>query len=119
MNKYVNISSSHTFNWITSYLSFNLNEPLSIENMARRANLSPSRFSALFKRRYSLSPHQYLLNLRVNHAKELLRNTELSQGEIAVYCGFSDIHHFSKTFKKRTGATPGEYQQQPDQMNTK
>lgn len=100
---------AHSFDWITSYFSHHLSEPISLEDMAARANLSVSRFSIMFKQRYGISPHQYLMNMRVNHAKELLSNTELSQDSIAVYCGFADLHHFSKTFKKRTGYTPGEH----------
>jgi len=97
------------FNWITSYFSFHLSEPLSVREMAERANLSPSRFSALFKQRYGVSPHQYLMTMRINHAKDLLSTTELSQQEIASYCGFADIHHFSKTFKRLTATTPGQW----------
>ncbi|MBW7475391.1 AraC family transcriptional regulator [Paenibacillus oenotherae] len=98
-----------TFDWITSYFSLNLSEPLTLQDMAGRANLSVSRFSATFKKRYGMSPHQYLLHMRVNHAMELLRNTELNQEEIASYCGFADLHHFSKTFKKRSGYSPGQW----------
>jgi AraC-like DNA-binding protein len=98
-----------SLNWITSYFSNHLSEPLSLEDMAQRANLSVSRFSFLFKQRYGISPHQYLMNMRINHAKELLTNTELNHGSIADYCGFADLHHFSKSFKLRTGTTPGEH----------
>ncbi|GGD65832.1 AraC family transcriptional regulator [Paenibacillus nasutitermitis] len=97
------------FGWIVSYFSVHLNEPLSIQDMAGRANLSPSRFSALFKERYGVSPHQYLMDMRITHSRELLQGSTLSQEEIASYCGFADIHHFSKTFKKRTGLTPGDW----------
>ncbi|MGG1514543.1 AraC family transcriptional regulator [Paenibacillus oryzisoli] len=98
-----------SLNWITSYLSNYLSEPISIQDMANRANLSVSRFSAIFKQRYGLPPHQYLMNLRINHAKELLTGTDLSHEAIAAYCGFADLHHFSKIFKQRTGSTPGDH----------
>ncbi|OCT11712.1 hypothetical protein A8709_27960 [Paenibacillus pectinilyticus] len=98
-----------SLNWITSYFSNHMSQPISVEEMANRSNLSVSRFSFLFKQRYGVAPHQYLLNMRVNHAKELLANTELTHDEIAVYCGFADLHHFSKMFKQRTGTTPGEH----------
>ena len=93
-------SSIRSFNWITSYFSFHLSEPLSIQDMARRANLSSSRFRELFKQEFGIPPHQYLLGLRIKHAQELLETTELSQEKIAVYCGFSDIYHFSKMFRE-------------------
>ncbi|BFT70336.1 helix-turn-helix domain-containing protein [Paenibacillus sp. P36] len=101
-------TTSQSFDWITSYFSHHLSDPISLADMAARANLSISRFSMVFKQRYGISPHQYLMNMRVNHAKELLTHTDLSQESIASYCGFADLHHFSKTFKKRTGLTPGE-----------
>jgi Transcriptional regulator containing an amidase domain and an AraC-type DNA-binding HTH domain len=95
--------------WIVAHFSANLSEPLSLEAMAKRANLSVSRFSVLFKSRYAVTPHRYLLNMRLEHAKELLGNTDLSQEQIAQYCGFSDVHHFSKAFRGTYGLTPGEW----------
>jgi len=108
-NSFSTRNAMDPFGWIVSYFSVHLNEPLSIQDMAGRANLSPSRFSALFKQRYGVSPHQYLVDMRITHSRELLQSSSLSQEEIASYCGFADIHHFSKTFKKRTGLTPGEW----------
>ncbi|KRF03602.1 hypothetical protein ASG89_02210 [Paenibacillus sp. Soil766] len=102
-------SLAPSLNWITSYISNHLSDPLSVQDMANRANLSVSRFSFLFKQRYGTSPHQYLLQMRIHHAKELLTNTELSLESISDYCGFADLHHFSKIFKQRTGTTPGEH----------
>ncbi|UVI28547.1 AraC family transcriptional regulator [Paenibacillus spongiae] len=96
-------------NWITSFFSFNLSEPLTIQEMARRANLSPSRFSAKFKEEFGVPPHQYVLDLRIRHARELLKTTDIGIDEIAAYCGFADIHHFSKAFKKAVNTAPGAY----------
>ncbi|GCE29705.1 hypothetical protein KDA_51890 [Dictyobacter alpinus] len=96
-----------SLNWITSYLSFHLNEPVSVSDMARHAHLSPSHFSALFHARFGMSPHRYLLRLRVLHAQDLLLHTQLSLQQIASYCGFASVHHFAKAFKKVTGHTPG------------
>ncbi|WP_135546518.1 AraC family transcriptional regulator [Paenibacillus cymbidii] len=98
-----------TFNWITSYVSFRLDEPLTVADLAERANLSPSRFSALFKREFGLPPHRYLLRLRIDHACELLSAGDLPLDRIAAYCGFADIHHFSKAFKRAVGRSPGAY----------
>jgi AraC-like DNA-binding protein len=99
----------HSLNWITSYFSYHLREPLSIKEMAERAHLSPSRFNAVFKVKFGLAPHQYLLEMRIRHSCELLESTPLSQEEISSYCGFSDIHHFSKSFRKKMGVTPGQW----------
>jgi AraC-like DNA-binding protein len=100
-----------SFGWITSYFSLHLHEPLSVEAMAQRSSLSPSRFNAKFKKRFGVPPHRYLLDMRIQHAQELLTTTILSQEEIAEYCGFADIHHFSKTFKRKVGLTPGAWRE--------
>ncbi|WP_240421352.1 helix-turn-helix domain-containing protein [Paenibacillus periandrae] len=100
---------SQSLNWITSYFFFNLSHPLSIEDMAKRAKLSPSRFSTVFKQTFGMSPHQYLLNMRIQHAQTLLRTTSMGMHEISAYCGFSDMHHFAKTFRRMTDNTPNGY----------
>lgn len=98
-----------SFNWITSYFTFQLGEPLSVDDMAKRANLSSSRFRDVFKRQFGMPPHRYLLELRIQHAKAMLATTGLTLAEIAAYCGFADVHHFAKAFKSRVGETPGGY----------
>lgn len=96
-------------NWVSSYCSLHLSERLTVERLARQAKLSPSRFSAVFHQAFGQTPYQYVLHMRVQHAKELLVESTLTLAEIADLCGFTDIHHFSKTFKKSTGETPGSY----------
>lgn len=106
--------SKQIMNWITSYMSFRLSEPLTVGEMAHRANLSPSRFNVVFRDHFGMSPYQYLLHLRIQHAKELLATTNLSNQEIADYCGFSDIFHFSKSFKRCTGMPPSRFRLKMD-----
>lgn len=103
------VRSARSLTWVPSYLSFHIGEPLSVADMARRANLSPSRFSAVFRRQFGLSPHQYLLQMRIEHAQELLRTTGLPLWQIAESCGFADVHHFSKAFKRLVRLSPGAY----------
>lgn len=95
------------FNWITSYFSFHLSDNITIEDMAKRARLSPSRFSTLFREQFRMSPYQYLLRIRIQHAEELLLHSSLRLHQIAELCGFANAQHFSKTFKKHTGRAPG------------
>lgn len=101
--------SESSLQWMSSYLHFHLADPLTVEQMAQRASLSPSRFRALFKAQFGMAPHQYLLQLRLRHARELLQQTDHTMQEIAAYCGFADTHHFVKAFKKATGQPPGQY----------
>jgi AraC-like DNA-binding protein len=96
-------------NWSTSFMSLHLSEPLSISDMAERAGLSASRFSQVFRDRFGRPPHQFLLHLRIQRAQDLLQHTGLTMREISVQCGFSDVHHFAKTFRRLSGQTPGSY----------
>jgi len=102
-------SPPRALGWIPSYLSFHLSEPLSVADMAERASLSPSRFATVFRQHFGVSPHQYFLRLRIQHAQDLLRSTDLPLKEIAEYCGFADIHHFSKAFKQQVQLPPGAF----------
>lgn len=102
-------SHSHDLDWIPSYFSFHLAETLCIEDLAKRTNLSPSRFRAVFRERYGAPPHQFLINLRLDHAKELLSTSTYSIAKIAEYCGFSDVSHFTNMFRSREGLSPGAF----------
>lgn len=102
-------------NWITSYFAFRISEPISVDDMARRAGLSPSRFNVVFKQHFDMTPYQYLLKLRIEHARELLKDGHSLQ-QASEFCGFSDVHQFSKMFKASTGVTPGAYKKNPDAL---
>jgi len=89
-------------------------EPLSttdatIEHMAEAIGLSRTHYHYLFKKETGISPKQYLLQLRINLAKQDLRQTNLSITEIATMYQFNSIHSFTKLFRKMTGETPTEY----------
>jgi AraC-like DNA-binding protein len=97
------------FGWIPSYLSTHLSQPISVADMARRARLSSSRFHAVFQNEFGVAPGRYLLEMRVRHAAELLTGTDWTLAHIASLCGFADVHHFARTFKRLTGSTPGAH----------
>jgi AraC-like DNA-binding protein len=103
------IDQPQSLNWVTAYCAFHLSEPISVADLAARAYLSPSHFTAIFRRRFGISPHQYLLHLRIQRAQELLRGSGLSLAQIAEQCGFADVHHFSKTFRRVCDSPPGAY----------
>jgi AraC-like DNA-binding protein len=104
--------SRHDFSWVPSYLSLHISESVHIKQLADLAGLSESRFSLLFRRTYRMPLHRYLLNMRIDHSRELLRSESLSVTKIAEYCGFSSIHHFTKLFKQATGFSPTSYRAQ-------
>jgi AraC-like DNA-binding protein len=84
-------------------------EPLDIAAMARRAHASPAHFSRSFKRAFGETPHQYLLTRRIERAKDLLRETDLSVTEVSLEVGFASLGSFSSTFKRIVGTTPREF----------
>jgi len=101
--------SSTPLGWVESYLGARLNEPVSVEQMAKRARLSPARFHVVFAREFGTTPARYLSELRVRHAGELLQTTDWTLAHIAGLCGFADVHSFAKAFKRLRGQTPGEF----------
>lgn len=84
---------------------------LQMNDVARRFNLSPGHFSTVFSQEIGESFRDYLNNLRVNRAKELLRTTNMKCTEVAYQSGYNDAHYFSTFFKKKTGCTPQQFRE--------
>lgn len=95
------------------YIEANAMQELSIPRLAKTVHLSPYHFARLFKQSTGLTPHQYILNYRVEEAKRLLRHTALDLAEMAQRLGFRDQSHFTARFRKATGATPKRWRDQP------
>lgn len=90
------------------YLAADLDRKISLDAAARTAGLSRYHFLRVFKRETGLPPHLFRTLRRIDRAKQLLRcGAPLSQTALMV--GFSDQSHFTNTFRKYTGATPGQY----------
>ncbi len=85
---------------------------LSLNEVAGQVNLSPSHFSTVFSQETGQTFKEYLTEVRIRRAKELLRSTTLKSFEISYQIGYSDPHYFSYVFRKHTGLSPKEYRQQ-------
>ncbi len=88
-----------------------LTEPLTLDDLAARASLSPYYFTRLFKKETGFTPHEYLIAMRINSAKFLLKTTSASIKEICFLTGFASESSFCTTFKKWVNATPSSYRE--------
>lgn len=80
--------------------------------LSELCGISEVYFRKLFAAGRGISPRQYILEVRIRHAKHLLTDTDMTVGEISEQIGFSSVYHFCRAFKNRTGMTPSEYSRQ-------
>ena len=97
------------FEELKLYIAERLHEPLTVDTLARRYGCSPFHFARLFRKVIGQPPHDYIIDRRLEKAKEMLEWTELSIGEITRRIGFGTQAHFSATFRERVGMTPTAY----------
>lgn len=101
MDSYINLS----IEYIHTFFSANI----TIKDICNEINVSPFHFIRIFKDKTGVSPHQYLLKVRIQKAEEILSYRWYSVAEVATLCGFVSLSHFSSTFKEMTGHSPSEY----------
>ena len=94
---------------IQGYVHEHLAREVTTKDLAEMTGYSLHHFARLFKNTLGLPPHRYLLDCRVNAAREHLAAGALPLAEIALRCGFGNQAHFTGIFKLRTGLAPGEY----------
>lgn len=99
----------HALRRVVDYIHEHLAQDLTLAQLAAIARISPSYFSRLFKQSTRLSPHQYVIQCRVERAKQLLLQRELSIAEISHCLGFTHQSHLSYHFKRLVGSSPGVF----------
>jgi AraC family transcriptional regulator len=92
-----------------AYIRAHLERDLSLDEIARVINISPSYFANLFKDATGISPYQYVIQQRVEKAKSLLLKTDLTIADIALQVGFCNQSHLTRRFKRLTGETPKKF----------
>jgi AraC-like DNA-binding protein len=110
-------NSRHTLNYdkikkvekVTEYILQHYAEKIKLQDLADSIHLSQSYLQVIFKEVTGNSPIEYLINIRMNKAKELMREAGPGIGEIAEQVGFSDPFYFSRCFKRLEGVSPNEY----------
>jgi AraC-like DNA-binding protein len=91
---------------VLDYIHTHLERDLSLTKLVEVINISPTYFASLFKQAIEISPHQYVIQQRVEHAKLMLSKTDLAIADIALQVGFSSQSHLTQQFKRLTGMTP-------------
>jgi AraC family transcriptional regulator len=96
---------------VIEYVREHLHQNIKLIELAAISQLSPYHFLRLFKQTTNVTPHQYILRCRIEKAKVLLQQGELSLAEIALQVGFCDQSHLTRCFKRLLGVTPKQIQQ--------
>lgn len=94
---------------VRDYVAAHLEQGIALGDLARVAALSPTYFARSFKRALGMAPYQYVLNMRVEKVKTLLRSDAHTLAEIAALCGFCHQEHMTRVFRRMLGLTPGDY----------
>lgn len=92
------------------YIQAHLHEELSLEQISQQAALSKYHFLRLFRQQFGMTPHQYVLNSRINRAREALE-AGVQLDDVVHGFGFADLSHLNRRFKPVFGMTPRQYQQ--------
>lgn len=92
-----------------AFIHEHVDADLSLDDLSDAANLSKYHFLRLFRRQFGITPHQYVINCRINAARSALEAGELLNDVVYRY-GFSDLSHFNRRFKRIYGMTPRQYQ---------
>jgi AraC family transcriptional regulator len=97
---------------VCDYIESALQGNLSLARLAQEAGVAAHSFAAAFRKTTGQSPHRYVMQRRIERAKQLLRARQLPIADIALQTGFSSQSHLASAFKAATGLSPGSYRQQ-------
>jgi AraC family transcriptional regulator len=100
---------------VKEFVHAKMEDELRLSELAQSVGLSTAHFSEMFRKSMGETPHQFVLRLRVERGKEMLRSTELRVLDVAIACGFKTQQHFARVFRQVCGASPIEYRREfPD-----
>lgn len=109
-------SSGGLANWqerrLRAYIDENLQETIPIAALALLAKLSVTHFSRAFKRSFGLTPHAYIIAMRLDRALDLILRTDKSLVEVSYEVGFADQAHLCKMFRRRFQCSPGAWRRE-------
>ena len=94
---------------LRDHIDANIDQRISVEELAKLANLSVCYFVRAFKQSVGVTPHDYLIRRRVERTMELLSGSDLPLSEIALAAGFADQSHCARRFRQHVGMSPRDY----------
>ncbi len=100
---------SELLDGIINYINENIYSPITIEELCEKFSISRSTLQILFNNNLEVAPKQYISDLKLSKAKQLIKESSHTISEIATICGFGSIHYFSRKFKSTFGITPTDY----------
>lgn len=109
-NKTDFVTEKFEFDSIIDFMHQHFGQKITIAELAKKINMSESHFIRVFKKETGVSPMDYLIRIRIEKAKKLLRIGTKNITEVSLFCGFGSTSHFSSSFTKHTGFSPSEYQ---------
>tara|TARA_R110002033_G_scaffold47786_5_gene93271 strand:+ start:52372 stop:53289 length:918 start_codon:yes stop_codon:yes gene_type:complete len=104
------LSGDNRLAFIIKFIRENLNEPLTIEDLSKKACMSSSHFHRVFKNELGISPVEFINNERIKLAVSLLQNSNRKIKDVYMECGFESRSYFNRVFKTKQHISPGEYQ---------
>ena len=102
-------ADNSTIQQAIEYMNGNFKRDLTLNEVANSVYLNPSYFSSLFKQSMGVSFKEYLTDMRIEEARQMLIKTNASIVDIALSCGFTNQSYFSKVFKAKTGFSPKSF----------
>lgn len=104
-----NVQHTHSVLQVVRFVKQHFSQTVTLSDAAEHVHLSPSYVSKLFKHEMGRSFSEYLTKVRIDEARRLLLDSDMSLGDVAFACGFEDQSYFTKVFKKQVGIPPSRY----------
>ncbi|MEM0911731.1 MAG: AraC family transcriptional regulator [Pseudomonadota bacterium] len=101
--------TSKHYKAVLDYVAKHYSQNIALETLAQQTHLSTYHFARLFKQTIGVTPHQFVIQYRIERAKQMLLEPSPILYDVALSCGFSDQAHFTRIFKQYEGATPKQY----------
>jgi AraC-like DNA-binding protein len=105
-----NLATVHPLSHVAEYIKTHLGDPISVDELARKAHMSTAQLFRYFKNYFGMTPVQYTNELRIERAKQLLKDPNTSVTEVCYQIGLNSLSYFIQLFKNKIGSTPKQYQ---------